>query len=58
MTILHPIYTDDDLQDMDKPTRQQLARTIHEVLLTDPDVRALIREKADAKLDELKKGNT
>jgi hypothetical protein len=55
MSILHPVYTDEDLEDMDTEERQNLARTVHEVLLTDPDVRALIRERADAKLAALKK---
>jgi ubiquinone biosynthesis protein Coq4 len=56
MGILHPIYTDDDLKDLtDKQKRQELSKAILDVLQNDKEVRNLIRQKTQAKWDELRR---
>jgi hypothetical protein len=56
MSFLHPIFTDDHLKDLqDKKKRQELSAAILAVLQTDEEVRNLIRQKVQAKWDDLRK---
>jgi hypothetical protein len=55
MTILHPIYNDDDLGDLTLAERRDLARHIHTLLQTDHDVKTLIRNKTAVLFAKLKR---
>ena len=54
MGVLHPTYTDFDLKDLSIQQRQELARAIYTLLLTDPDVKKLLRAKTEDLFRKLK----
>ncbi len=55
MTILHPIYTNDDLENLSVADRQDLARHIHTLLQNDEEVKTLLRGKTAALFERLRK---
>ncbi len=55
MTILHPIYTNDDLENLSIADRQDLARHIHTLLQNDEEVKTLLRGKTAALFERLRK---
>jgi hypothetical protein len=55
MSFLHPIYTDDDVQQLSTDQRRALSAAIAEVLQTDEQVQNLIKQKTHDLFEELKK---